>query len=252
MRNLTELTGKRILVTGASSGIGRETAVLFSQLGASVVINGRDEKRLDETFKALSGDGHRSAPFDLSECDQIGDWLRKVTGEFGQLHAAVHMAGIYGARPLKVADSKFVETILNTNVSISLGLVKAFRHKKVRAESSSIVLAASVAGLVGQPAVSAYSASKGAIIAMTKSLAMELARENIRVNCVSPSMVVTEMTNEFEASFSPEQMEKIRERHPLGFGKPEDVAALNAFLVSDASSWMTGSNIVIDGGYSAG
>lgn len=251
MINLTDLTNKRVLVTGASSGIGRVTALLVSQLGASVIASGRNEDALKLTMESLEGTDHVSHPFDLSNVDQIPDWLQSLARSHGRIDSLVHMAGIHGARPLKVSDSSFVDQIMSVNVSTAIGLAKGLRHKKVRGKNSSIIFASSVAGLVGEAGISAYSASKGAIISLTRSLAIELARENVRVNCVSPSIVKTEMTAQFHASFTEEQLQEIENRHPLGLGEPEDVARLVAFLISDSARWITGTNVVIDGGYSA-
>lgn len=251
MLNLTDLTGKRILVTGASSGIGRASARLISQLGAKVWITGRNESELRSTFSDLEGTGHHWEAFDLTSVEQIPNWILENAKEHGRLDGLVHMAGIHAARPLKVADEAFVDQILKVNVATAIGLARGLRHKKVRGEQSSLVFASSVAGLVGEAGVSAYSASKGAIISLTRSLAIELAREQIRVNCVSPSVVETEMTQKFHESFTQDQLQEIKARHPLGLGQPRDVANLIAFLLSESARWITGSNMVIDGGYSA-
>lgn len=243
------LDGKTILVTGASSGIGRACATGISQLGGRVIATGRDENRLNETIGQLQGDGHSSTVFDLSNIEQVSEWVRGLADKQGQLHGLVHMAGIHLSRPLKVTEQSIVNEIFQINVNSAIGLAKAIRHKKVRGNPCSIVLAASVAGMVGEAGISAYSATKGAIISLTKSLAMELARENIRVNCVSPSIVQTPMTELLNREYTPEQLAAIEARHPLGIGQPEDVAGPVAFLLSDAAKWITGTNLVVDGGY---
>lgn len=250
MINPSDLTNKRILITGASSGIGRATAQLVSQLNGQVIATGRDRERLESTLATLEGEGHVCQPFDLTKVDAISEWMLELASG-GRLDGLVHMAGIHGVRPLKVTDAAFVDQIFNINVKSAIGLARGLRHKKVRGSNSSIVFASSVAAIAGEAGISAYSASKGAIISLTRSLAIELAREKIRVNCVSPSIVKTEMTEKFHESFTPEQLKAIEDKHPLGTGQPIDVANLVAFLLSDASRWMTGSNIVIDGGYSA-
>lgn len=250
MTNPFDLTNKRILITGASSGIGRATAQLVSQLNGKVIATGRDHKRLESTMTSLEGKGHVCRSFDLTEVDSISEWMLDLASG-GRLDGLVHMAGIHGVRPLKVTDAAFVNQILNVNITTAIGLARGLRHKKVRGSNSSIVFASSVAAIAGEAGISAYSASKGAIISLTRSLAIELAREKIRVNCVSPSIVKTEMTEKFQELFTPEQLQAVEDKHPLGTGEPVDVANLVAFLLSDASRWMTGSNIVIDGGYSA-
>ena len=249
MGNIGDLTGKRVLVTGASSGIGRAAAVLISELGATVIAVGRNESRLEETRDSLTGEGHQISVFDLAQADLIPKWMQEIASE-GRLDGLVHMAGIHGAKPLRISDVEFVNNLLEVNVGAALQLARGFRHKKVRATTSSIVLASSIAAMIGEPGISAYSATKGAIISICQSLASELSSEGIRVNCISPSVVKTELTIEFFNSLTPEHLSMLEKNHPLGFGEPEDIAPLIAFLISDSSRWMTGSNVVIDGGYS--
>ena len=251
MINLTDLSGKRILVTGASSGIGRETAILISQVGGTVIASGRNEDELEKTVGQMDGDVHQSIAFDLANPTQVADWMLEIARTHGKLDGLVHMAGIHGARPLKVSDDEFVDQLLNVNVASAVALARGFRHKKVRSENSSIVFAASVAALAGEAGISVYAATKGAVVALARSLAIELARETVRVNCISPSIVDTEMTKKFHESFTKEQLDEIESRHPLGFGQPYDVAAMAVFLLSDSARWITGSNMVVDGGYSA-
>ena len=249
MGNIGDLTGKRVLVTGASSGIGRAAAVLISELGATVIAVGRNESRLEETRDSLTGEGHQISVFDLAQAKLIPKWMQEIASD-GRLDGLVHMAGIHGAKPLRVSDVEFVDNLLEINVGAALQLARGFRHKKVRATTSSIVFASSIAALIGEPGISAYSATKGAIISISQSLASELCSEGTRFNCISPSVVKTELTQEFFNSLTPEHLSLLEKNHPLGFGEPEDIAPLIAFLISDSSRWMTGSNVVIDGGYS--
>lgn len=249
MGNFADLTNKRIVVTGASTGIGQAAAVLISELGGKIIAVGRNEDTLQQTLDCLTGNGHRSAVFDLADAEQIPKWMLEIAdGE--RLDGLVHMAGILESRPLRVSDSSFVDNLLSINVGSALQLARGFRNKKVRAATSSIVFASSIAALIGESGISAYSATKGAIVSLSRSLASELAGEGIRVNCVSPSLVKTEMGEKILSNMTEEQITAIERQHPLGFGEPVDVASLIAFLVSDASRWITGSNIVIDGGYS--
>ena len=249
MGNFADLTNKRIVVTGASTGIGQAAAVLISELGGKIIAVGRNEDTLQQTLDRLTGNGHRSAVFDLADVEQIPKWMPEIAdGE--RLDGLVHMAGILESRPLRVSDASFVDNLLSINVGSALQLARGFRNKKVRAATSSIVFASSIAALIGESGISAYSATKGAIVSLSRSLASELAGEGIRVNCVSPSLVKTEMGEKILSNMTEEQITAIERQHPLGFGEPVDVASLIAFLVSDASRWITGSNIVIDGGYS--
>jgi NAD(P)-dependent dehydrogenase (short-subunit alcohol dehydrogenase family) len=251
--SILDLSGQTALVTGASSGIGRETAVLLSELGARVVLNGRDETRLNDTLTRLHGDGHRVEAFDLAAAvDQIPAWIRSIAGHVGPLSALAHCAGVHLQRPLRMLDAARFEEVQRINVTTAVMLAKGLRQKGCFPSSgSSIVLLSSVTGLVGQPGITAYAASKSALLGVCRCLALELAPDKLRVNCVAPGMVRTEMAEQMFQSLSPEQVAAIEAAHPLGFGKPRDVANAVAFLLSEASSWITGSTLTIDGGYTA-
>jgi len=249
--NPMALTGRRILVTGASSGIGRATAVLLGELGARVVLTGRDAGRLEETRAALAGAGHVALPFDLAAVDEIPAWMRRLAEEGGALSGLVHSAGIQQTLPVRNLQAEHYQAVMSINVYAAMSLARGFRQRGVSAPGGSLVLIASVLGHVGEAACTLYSASKGALIALTKSLAVEFARERIRVNCVSPGTVLTEMNAQLRRSLTEEQWGRIEEKHPLGVGQPRDVAQAAAFLLSDASGWITGTALLVDGGYTA-
>jgi NAD(P)-dependent dehydrogenase (short-subunit alcohol dehydrogenase family) len=251
MSNPLSMQGRRVLVTGASSGIGRETAILLSELDATVIIAGRDAKRLEETRGRMQGSGHRVESFDLTAADAIPAWLRQIALEAGPIHGLVHCAGIQHMIPLRVLTAAKAEELMHTNFTSAVMLVKAFRQKGCSEPCSSIVLLSSVAGLKGLPAISVYSASKAALIGFGRAAAMELASEGIRLNCVAPGYVATEMAESFREKLTPEQFEAIRRMHPLGIGKPRDVANAIVFLLADTSRWITGTTLVVDGGYTA-
>jgi NAD(P)-dependent dehydrogenase (short-subunit alcohol dehydrogenase family) len=245
------MRGQTVLVTGASSGIGRETAILLSELEATVVLTGRDPNRLEETLSRMQGEGHRVEAFDLRESDAIPGWLRQITLQTGPLHGLVHSAGIHQAIPLRVVNGATVNEILHTNVTSAILLLRAFRQKGCSARGGGVVLLTSVAGLTGQPAIPAYSASKAALIGLARSAAMELAPEGLRVNCVAPGYVETEMGGALRDKITVEQFAAIENKHPLGIGKPRDVAHAVAFLLADTGRWITGTTLIVDGGYSA-
>lgn len=193
--NPMDLQGRTILVTGASSGIGRETSVLLSQLGARLVLVARDRERLKETAKRLEGSDHWIEPFDLKAVDDIPQWLKAVTAKVGCLDGLVYSAGVQVTLPVRLLNRQLVEDVMQINVNAPIFLTKALRQKGCYKSGSSIVFLSSAMTLVGQAGLSVYSASKGAIVALTKSLAIELAKDGIRVNCVAPAYVKTEMLN---------------------------------------------------------
>jgi len=251
MSNPLSMEGRTVLVTGASSGIGRETAILLSELGAALILAGRDRARLEETRARTQGSGHRVEVFDLTEADAIPGWLKQIAVETGPIHGLVHSAGMHHAIPLRVLTAAKTEELMHTNFTSAVMLVKAFRQKNCSQRGSSIVLLSSVAALTGQPAISVYSASKAALIGFGRAAAMELAAEGIRLNCVAPGFVATEMAEALSDKLTPEQFGAIRRMHPLGIGNPRDVANAIAFLLAESSRWITGTTLVVDGGYTA-
>jgi len=249
--NPLNMTGRTILVTGASSGLGRETAIYLSRLGARIVLCGRDLARLEQTSAAMEAGEHVLAPFDLTAMDDIPRWMLELTEKTGPWHGLVHSAGVAGPKPIRIAAKKDFDNLMQINVGAAVALSRGFRQKAVFSPGSSIVFLSSVAGLVGQPANALYSATKGALLALARSLALELARENIRVNCVAPAMVMTEMGQKLRQTLTAENWAAIEAMHPLGMGQPEDVAGAIAFLLAPTGRWITGTTIVTDGGYTA-
>jgi NAD(P)-dependent dehydrogenase (short-subunit alcohol dehydrogenase family) len=244
--------GKRVvIITGASSGIGRQTAILLSELGAVVVLAGRDREKLKETRDLMSGEGHVVEAFDLNDVDGIDLWFRGIVNRVGPLYAMVHCAGIQKTRPLKTLNSKTVDEIMRVNVHAGLGLARNFARENSGTGGGAIVFVSGGVALVGQAAVTAYAASKGAIVAMTKSLAVELAKDRIRVNCVCPGYTETRMLKKVRDTLTPDQFSVLERMHPLGIGQPLDVAYAIAFLVADTGRWITGTALVVDGGYTA-
>ena len=251
MTNPLDLWGSTIMVTGASAGIGQATAQLLSEFGAKIVLVSRNAENLEKTKLTLKGNGHLVAPFDFDKIGEIEAWYKTTVSNSGPLSGLVHCAGSRLLRPLKLSDPVETEGLLRQNVTSGLVLAKAFRQKGLHSAPASIVYVSSVMGYVGAPGITAYCTSKAAVIGMVKSVALELARDQIRVNCVAPGFVNTDMLKKTEESVGPEMFANIRNMHPLGFGEPLDVANAIAFLLARTSRWITGTTLVVDGGYTA-
>ena len=253
MINLLTLQNKNIIITGASSGIGRQCAITASRLGATVALMGRNKQRLEETLSYMEHGNHLITAGDITVYDTLGDTVARIVKHTGKISGFIHSAGIEMTKPLKSMAQNEYESLFATNVISGLELAKIISQKKHFAEEgASFIYVASVMGFLGQPGKVGYCASKGALVPATKAMALELASKNIRVNCLLLGIVETEMANNLLETVPEERKYEIIKRHPLGLGKPEDVAYYCAFLLSDLSRWVTGSSIVIDGGYSAG
>jgi len=241
--NPFSLKGKTILVTGASSGIGRGIAVTCSKMGATVILNGRNQLKLDETLALLEKGDHRLIAADLTNIDSV----TRMIAELPALDGVVHCAGI-GQRVLcKAASEKDVSTVMDANFKGPVILqAELLKNKKIN-KGASVVFIASMA--IWSPSVgnAFYSASKGAIVSYANCLALELAPRKIRVNCISPAMVWTDLV--LQEGVEEEQLREDESKYPLKrYGQPEDIANLAVYMLSDASSWMTGSNVKISGG----
>jgi NAD(P)-dependent dehydrogenase (short-subunit alcohol dehydrogenase family) len=251
MLNPMDLTGRTVLVTGASSGLGRAICVLVSRLGGRVVLVARNSDRLSETLSLMDAGEHRLEPFDLHDLDTIPEWMKQLCSEAGPLDGLVHSAGLHATLPVRVLKPSRLDELMKINFSAAVALTKGFRQRGVRAEQSSVVYLASVAALTGASGNAPYSASKGALVSMCRSLAMELAAEQIRVNCVAPGHVPTAMAAKVEQVLDESHIKAIEDMHPLGLGRPDDVASAVAFLLADSGRWITGTTLVVDGGYTA-
>lgn len=251
MINPLDLSDRNILVTGASSGIGRETCILLSKLGAKVLLVARREQELNATLHKMSGTEHSIIPFDLKHVDLIPSWIENIASQHGKLHGLVHCAGIQKSNLIRNFDNAAVQEIMQINFNATYSLVRGYRQKQVYNSPSSIVVLGSVGGLVGMAGNTVYTASKGAVISLVKSAALELARQNIRVNCIAAGLVQSPMLDEYRHQLSEAKFDEMIRDFPLGIGTPLDVANAIAFLLADTGRWITGTTLVIDGGYIA-
>lgn len=248
---LFSLKGKKILITGASSGIGSSVAKLASQQGGACIINGRNEERLNQTLNSLKGEGHIAIVSDLKEGNGT-ELVKKAVKQAGPLNGFVHCAGIEKTLPFRATQIPELREIMAINLEtfweITQELIKSKNYEK---EKLSVVGISSVAALYGAPGKTAYAASKGALISLIKSLAAEYANKKLRFNCICPGYVDTPMLDVVKRLYKTEEefVLSIASKHPLGLGSPEDVASAVIYLFSDAARWVTGSVLNVDGGY---
>lgn len=250
MVNLIDLTGRKILVVGASSGIGRQTAITLSQVGAQLILAARREDKLQETLQLLEGGGHSWYKLDVNETDRIEDAVKRIVAEQGRLDGMVYSAGFDIAVPLLQFKPDKVQSIFRTNF---FGFVEAVRQvcKKGRFnEGMRIVGISSIASLVGDKAHTTYSASKAAMDGAVRCIAAEAADKGICINTVAPAMVGTEMYEGFLRQYGADSSsnQDLLNRQYLGVARPEDVANAIAFLISPAARFITGITMPVDGG----
>ena len=250
--NPFSLKDKTILISGASSGIGARAAIDCSQSGAKVILLGRNKKRLQEVEGQCNQQKKPfSYAFDLTIDQQINA-LIQVLQEVPVIDGFVHAAGISGTFPFRYASTKKMEDLFRINVFSGFELTRLMIKNKILSEKgASIVFISSVMAMVGENAKSVYSMTKGAVESATRSLAIEFADKKIRFNCISPALVESPMSKNTFKDLETAAYEKVKNMHPLGTGKPEDVSHACLYLLSDAAKWVTGSNLVVDGGYTA-
>lgn len=248
MINPFSLEGKTILVTGSSSGIGRGIAIECSKMGATVLLNGRNVDRLKETLGMLEGTDHAIISADISKQDEID----RLIAELPSLDGCVLCAGIPQVCPVKHFKRNDIEDILNVNTIAPIMIVSSLIKKKKIHKGSAVVLIESISGVyVGTKGDVSYNASKAALNGFMKGAALELANHGIRINAINPGLVPTNILNLSNDMFAENHHTDIMvNSYPLKrYGTPEDIAYGCIYLLSDASSWVTGTNIVIDGGY---
>jgi NAD(P)-dependent dehydrogenase (short-subunit alcohol dehydrogenase family) len=247
MNNPFTLEGKTILITGASSGIGRATAIECSKMGAQIIITGRNDVRLNETYFALTPhpDLHLKFTADLNDIKNLTNLVESLP----PLNGVVHCAGIVKPLPFKFATKDQIDSIFSINFNASAILSQQLVKSKRLQKSASIVFLSSISSsFVSYSGGALYTATKGALNGLAKGMAIELATQKIRVNCICPGMIETNIMN--EGIITNDQLREDAKKYPLGrYGKPDEVAYAAIYLLSDASQWVTGSNLLIDGGF---
>ena len=247
--NPIDLTDKRILVTGASSGIGKETAALINKLGANVIMVARNEENLKHVCEQLNGEHNNYYAYDLRNIAGIEELMKTIVAENGALDGLVHSAGIADMRPLQNTSYEFLHDMMLVNFYSFVELTRVFAKKKNN-RGGSIVVISSVASEIGRKTKVAYCSSKAAVGGAVRAMAAELTAKNIRVNSIMGGFVKTDMYAKYidtVGSISAE--DDVFNNQPLGLGEPADIANAVAFLLSDAAKFITGTGMVVDGGY---
>jgi NAD(P)-dependent dehydrogenase (short-subunit alcohol dehydrogenase family) len=250
-----ELEGKVGLVTGGTSGIGRETAVLFAKAGVKVVVAGRREVEGEETIQLIrdaGGDG-LFVKTDVSKASQVERLIQKVVERFGSLNIAFNNAGIEGVWVpiVRQSEADWDRTIEINLKGVWLCLKYEIRQMLKQGDGGAIVNMSSITGIIGTAGAATYSASKHGVIGLTKSTALETARSGIRINAVCPAVTETPMGDRLFGS--PAAHKYVLGCHPIGrFGRPMEIAEAVVWMCSDRASFMTGQSLVLDGGFLAG
>ncbi len=243
--NPFSLSGKTVLITGASSGIGQETAIECSRMGARVIITGRNQERLQNTFNQLEGEGHLQVLADINNEDDILRFVEICPSVDG----LVNNAGRGKSKPVQFIKKEDLQDVFDTNLFGIALLTKSLLKKKKISSGASFVFTSSISAYVSAPGLAIYASSKAAVTAYMRTCALELGAKGIRSNAVLPGMVETKLIN--SGTYTEEDKQSDLNLYPLGrYGSPSDVAYAIVYLLSDASKWMTGSELIIDGGRS--
>lgn len=252
MYNPFSLENKVIIVTGASSGIGAQCAIDCSKMGARVVLVARNEERLKQTLEQCEEPSrHMILPFDLSSSDGLKETIKDVVAKVGKINGVVNCAGMSSVTPLKLVTDELLDQFFRTNVYSAINLSKEVTRvgNYNKEHGCSIIFFASIMGLCGEKCKTMYSATKGALIAAARSMACELAKNKVRVNVVSPGAIETPINAKLPHMADPELRKELEDKHLLGLGECSDISNACIYLLSDAAKWVTGQNIIVDGGY---
>lgn len=244
------LLNKKILITGGSSGIGADAAKMFSNCGASIILLGRSENKLKNVVLGLSKKKkHKYIVSDLSLEDAAYKTLNSIESEFLPLDGIFHSSGSELIKPIQLTKTKDLNYVLSSSLYPAISLARAVSKKGIMVDGGSVIFMSSVAAISGTAGLSAYSASKSSLEGLLKSLALEFSNRKIRFNSIISGAIVSPMHERILNNMPTQSKEDYKLKHPLGFGSPSDISNLATFLLSDASKWITGSQIVIDGGY---
>ena len=249
--NPFSLENKVIIVTGASSGIGAQCAIDCSKMGAKVVLVARNVERLNQTLGQMEGEGHIVLPLDLSLSDGLKERIKDLVKQVGKINGVVNCAGMSSVTPLKLVTDELFDRFFHANVYSAINLSKEVTRvgNYDKEGGCSIIFFSSIMGLVGDKCKTLYSATKGALIAASRSMACELAKNNVRVNVVSPGAIETPINKTLPHMADPVLRKELEDKHLLGLGECSDISNACIYLLSDAAKWVTGQNLIVDGGY---
>lgn len=248
-----DFSGKKILIIGASSGIGKQTAVQLSEKGAQVLLVARREDKLQAAIRELKGEGHRYLTADMSDVNSIEALFKEIKDSFGVLDGMLYTAGVTATMPISMLKPEKLNRVMTIHFFSFVESVRQFSKKGRYREGASIVAMSSIAAKCGDKGHTAYSSAKAAIDGAIRCLAMELADKQIRINSVAAGMTRTEMLEDFLKNNGEDSdaYRKIVSRQYLGLGKPEEIANAICFLLSGDSSFVTGASVPVDGGYTS-
>jgi len=245
------LENKNIIVTGASSGIGKETAIKVSEYGANIILVARNKEKLKKVLNKLKKGNHIYFSQDICELEAIEPLISEAVKQTGKISGFIHSAGIEMTIPFLNMNTDLYSKLFCTNVIAGFEFARIISKKKYLSDTgASYIFISSIMGILGEKGKVGYCSSKSAIIGGVRAIALELAAKKIRCNCISPGIVQTEMTKTIFNTLPESSVQNILRQHPLGIGDPVDVAHLCIYLLSSLSKWITGTNIIIDGGYS--
>lgn len=243
--------GRKVLITGASGDLGFATAQLAAEQGWSLALHCRTESSATKLSSAFDGEQTKVFAGDLADSSYPEQLIKEGSAFLDGIDSVIHFAGIQESRPIKTTDADFIKRTLDANLMSTMLLMRAFRDKRIPKTLPSFLMVSSIAAVRGHSGESAYSASKGALLSLVRTYARELSSEGIRVNALVPGAVVGTMTEKIKSKIGPNAFGRLVAAHPLGMGTPEDVASAAIFMVSSQAKWITGTELIVDGGYSA-